>query len=77
MGSEMCIRDRNKSYSLPTVVQTSAEEGMLSLEQSLVNLHGRGLISYEEVMNKAPDRELAAQLAVRQQQQHSLKKSPL
>ncbi|MEI8234552.1 MAG: type IV pilus twitching motility protein PilT [Verrucomicrobiota bacterium] len=67
----------NKSYSLPTVVQTSAEEGMLSLEQSLVNLHGRGLISYEEVMNKAPDRELAAQLAVRQQQQHSLKKSPL
>ena len=67
----------NKSYSLPTVIQTSAEEGMLSLEQSLVNLYGQGLISYEEVISQAPDRELAAQLAIHQQQQHPLKESSL
>ncbi len=60
----------NKSYSLPTVVQTSAEQGMVSLEQSLVNLHTRGLISYQEVMNKSQDRELAAQLAVRNHREH-------
>ncbi|MDD5349560.1 MAG: type IV pilus twitching motility protein PilT [Chthoniobacteraceae bacterium] len=66
----------NKSYSLTTVVQTGAEEGMLSLEQSLVNLHAQGLISYEEVMNKAQDRELAAQLAVHQQK-HSSQQSSL
>ena len=61
----------NKTYGITTVVQTSAEEGMLSLEASLVGLYSKGLISYEEVMNKAQDRELAAQLAVRTQ-----KKSP-
>ncbi|MCX6967049.1 MAG: type IV pilus twitching motility protein PilT [Verrucomicrobia bacterium] len=61
----------NKTYGITTVVQTSAEEGMLSLEASLVNLFARGLISYEEVMNKAQDRELAAQLAVRAQKKAS------
>ena len=64
------IRD-NKTYGITTVVQTSAEEGMLSLEASLVGLYSRGLISYEEVLNKAQDRELAAQLAVRAQKKSS------
>ena len=52
----------NKSYSLPTVIQTSADEGMISLEKSLADLHLQGLISYEEVMGKAQDRQLAAEL---------------
>ena len=61
----------NKTYSITTVVQTSAEEGMLSLEASLVDLYSRGLISYEEVMHQAQDRQLAAQLAVRTQKNSS------
>jgi Tfp pilus assembly ATPase PilU len=48
---------------------------MISLEQSLVDLHTRGLISYEEVMNKSQDRELAAQLAVHKQNHLSKKTS--
>ena len=61
----------NKTYGITTVVQTSAEEGMLSLEASLVNLYSQGLINYDEVMSKAQDRELAAQLAVRTQRKSS------
>ena len=69
------IRD-NKSYEITTVVQTSMGEGMISLEKSLVDLYSAGLISYEDVMSKAPDLELAAQLAVRNQN-HSPKKLSL
>ncbi len=65
----------NKTYGLTTVVQTSAEEGMISLEQSLVDLHSRGIISYQEVMNKSQDRELAAQLAVRKHRESLSQKS--
>ncbi len=65
----------NKTYNLTTVLQTSAEEGMISLEQSLVELHARGLITYQEVMNKSQDRELAAQLAVRSHRESLSEKS--
>jgi len=66
----------NKSYGITTVVQTSQEAGMISLEQSLVDLYTQGLITYEEVMNKAQDLELAAQLAVHTQKNPS-KRMPL
>ena len=59
----------NKSYGITTVVQTSAEDGMLSLDESLANLYCQGLISYGELMNKCQDRQLAAQLALRKQKQ--------
>ena len=62
----------NKTYSLTTVIQTSRDAGMLSLEESLVDLYAQGLISYQEVMNKSQDRELAAQLAVRKHKKTSL-----
>lgn len=62
----------NKTYGITTVVQTSREDGMISLEESLVELYANGLISYEEVMNKSQDRELAAQLAVRKNKKSSL-----
>ena len=61
----------NKTYGITTVVQTSAEEGMISLEQSLIDLYSQGIISYDEVMNKSQDRQLAAQLAVRTQKKTS------
>ena len=63
----------NKTYGITTVVQTSADDGMLSLEKSLVDLYSRGLISYEDVMNKSEDRELAAQLALHNQNNPSKK----
>lgn len=53
----------NKTYRLGGEIQTGSKFGMLTLEQSLVDLYNRGLIGYEEVMNKAQDTELAAQLA--------------
>jgi len=62
----------NKSYSITTVIQTSREDGMLSLEESLVDLYAQDLITYQEVMNKSQDRELAAQLAVRKHKKTSL-----
>jgi len=62
----------NKSYSITTVIQTSREDGMLSLEESLVDLYAQDLITYQEVMNKSQDRELAAQLAVRKHTKTSL-----
>jgi twitching motility protein PilT len=55
------IRD-NKTFRLFGEIQTGAKYGMLTLEQSLVDLFRRGLISHEEVMNKAQDIELASQL---------------
>ena len=55
----------NKTYRITTEVQTGTKHGMLALEASLVDLHCRGLIGYEEVIGKAQDTDLAAQLAAR------------
>ena len=55
----------NKTYQIVTEVQTGSKHGMLSMEQSLVDLHARGLIVYDEVLHKANDPELAAQLSVK------------
>lgn len=55
------IRD-NKTFRISSDIQTGSKFGMVSLESSLVDLYLRGLISHEEVMNKAQDPEGAAQL---------------
>ena len=54
-----------KTFQIPTEVQTGTVHGMVSLEQSLADLHSRGLISYDEVMHHAGDTELAAQLCLK------------
>ena len=58
------IREQ-KTYQITTEVQTGTSHGMLSLDQSLVDLHTRGLISYDQVLHNANDKELVAQLAVK------------
>ncbi len=55
------IRD-NKTFRIATEIQTGAKHGMLTIEQSLVDLHLGGVIAREEVFAKAQDPELATQL---------------
>ncbi len=55
------IRD-GKTYRLGSEIQTGSKYGMISLEQSLVDLHASGIISYDDVFSQAPDPELASQL---------------
>ncbi len=55
------IRD-NKTFRIPSDIQTGAKYGMISLEASLVELYLNGLISYEQVLTKAQDPEQAMQL---------------
>ncbi len=55
------IRD-NKTFRIATEIQTGAKVGMMTIEQSLVDLYLAGIIAREEVFAKAQDPELAAQL---------------
>ncbi len=55
------IRD-NKTFRIATEIQTGAKVGMMTIEQSLVDLYLGGIISRDEVFSKAQDPELAAQL---------------
>ena len=59
------IRD-NKTFRITTDLQTGAKYGMQTLEASLVQLYLDGIISYEEVLNKAQDPEQAVQLVAGQ-----------
>jgi twitching motility protein PilT len=55
------IRD-NKTYRIGSDIQTGSKFGMVTLEAFLVDLHQRGIISYEEVVSKAIDPDAAMQL---------------
>ncbi len=55
------IRD-NKTFRIATEIQTGAKVGMMTIEQSLVDLYLGGVIARDEVFSKAQDPELAAQL---------------
>jgi len=46
-----------KIYQLPNVIRTSAQDGMESLDQSLVNLYLKGTISGEVLTKFCQDRE--------------------
>ena len=46
-----------KIYQLPNVIRTSAQDGMESLDQSLVNLYLKGTISGETLTRFSQDRE--------------------
>ena len=48
--------------SIATEIQTGAKYGMLTIEQSLVDLYLGGVIARDEVFSKAQDPELATQL---------------
>jgi len=55
------IRD-NKTFRLATEIQTGAKFGMVTIEQSLVDLYLGGVIARDEIFGKAQDPELVAQL---------------
>ena len=46
-----------KTEQLITVIQTGTEQGMISMDKSLKNLHQRGLISFDDAIAriKYPD----------------------
>ena len=51
---------QGKTFQLPSLIQTGAAEGMVTMEQSLKSLYERGLVTYEEALEHAFDaRELA------------------
>ena len=55
------IRD-NKTFRIATEIQTGSKVGMVTIEQSLVDLYLAGIIARDQVFSKAQDPELAAQL---------------
>ncbi|MEQ1860236.1 MAG: type IV pilus twitching motility protein PilT [Chthoniobacteraceae bacterium] len=53
---------KNETYRLGNDILTGSKYGMVSIEQSLVNLCARGLISPDQVMAKCQDPQAAEQL---------------
>jgi len=51
-----------KIFQLPNVIRTSAQDGMESLDQSLVNLYLKGMISGEVLTKYCQDREVVEKL---------------
>ncbi len=45
-----------KTYQIPSVIQTGRKYGMISLDDSIMELLKKGLISPEEALNKAVDK---------------------
>lgn len=50
------IRER-KTYRITSFIQTGARYGMMTLDDSLLKLYEKGLISYEEVVTRCVDTE--------------------
>ena len=46
-----------KIYQLPNVIRTSSQEGMKTLDQSLVSLYLKGIVSGESLVNLCNDRD--------------------
>jgi twitching motility protein PilT len=55
------IRER-KTHQIASVIQTGAQHGMMTLDQSIAHLIRSGLISYQEGLGKAKDRGELTQL---------------
>jgi len=61
-GIKNMIRDE-KTYNIPSAIQTGGQLGMQTLDQHLQALYSRGLITYDTAMEKAANpSELAKQL---------------
>ncbi len=43
----------NKAFQMHSIIQTSAAEGMQSMDQALRDLYQQGLITYETAMRRA------------------------
>ena len=52
-----------KIYQLPNVIRTHAQLGMVTLDQSLVNLYDQGIISHENLLAFCNDQEEVEKIA--------------
>ncbi len=48
------IRD-GKTFQIPSAMQMGRASGMITMEESLLNLYKKGVITFEEAAKKAPD----------------------
>ena len=51
-----------KTHQIDSSVQTGRKYGMISMDMALVDLHKKGLITYEELMKYCVDREIMTRL---------------
>jgi twitching motility protein PilT len=54
-----------KTFQIPSIIQTGASAGMITMEQSLKGLIDRGLVTYEEALEYAFDQREMARLTGR------------
>ena len=52
----------NKTYQIPNIINTGSKIGMQSMDQELVNLYRKGLISIDDVLSRCIDYEYASRL---------------
>ena len=52
----------NKTYQISNIINTSSKLGMQSMDQELVNLYRRGIISRESVLSRCTDLEYIERL---------------
>lgn len=53
-----------KTYQIQSIIQTHTKNGMITMEQSLVDLYKRGLITREDAIMYASDQELINKLLI-------------
>src|SRR5262249_41052631 len=51
----------NKTYLLPGIIQTGKKQGMRLMDDALIDLYGRGLISAEEAYRRADQKHIVQQ----------------
>jgi twitching motility protein PilT len=51
----------NKTYMLPGIIQTGKKQGMRLMDDTLIDLYQRGLISAEEAYARAEQKDLVRQ----------------
>ena len=65
MIANVAIRNlirENKTYQISNIINTSSKLGMQSMDQELVNLYRRGIISRESVLSRCTDLEYIERL---------------
>jgi twitching motility protein PilT len=51
----------NKTYMLPGIIQTGKKQGMRLMDDALIDLYDRGLISAEEAFERAEEKRIVGQ----------------
>jgi twitching motility protein PilT len=54
-----------RTHQIPSVINTSSEEGMVGMDASLLELYRQGLITYQDMLTHALSPDALAKLAAR------------